>query len=139
VDKVLSYAMLYGSLHTVLGWQVHTGENPNPRFLQNFLMQANGSDTMRIAACLATERGVEVCASIHDAFMICAPLERLDVDIATMQAAMAEASRVVLNGFELGTEVKIVRYPDRYMDEDRGRDMWDTVMRLLADRIKRTA
>jgi hypothetical protein len=29
----------------------------------------------------------------------------------------AEASRVVLNGFELGTDVKIVGYPDRYMDE----------------------
>ena len=33
-----------------------------------------------------------------------------------MRAAMAEASRIVLDGFELGTDVYVTRYPDRYMD-----------------------
>ena len=47
-----------------------------------------------------------------------------------MRAAMAEASRVVLGGFELGTDVSITRWPDRYMDS-RGRVMWDRVMGLL--------
>ena len=71
---------------------------------------------MRLAACLATERGVEVCAPVHDAFLICAPLDRLDQDVATMRAAMAEASRIVLSGFELGTDVSITSWPNRYMD-----------------------
>jgi hypothetical protein len=43
---------------------------------------------------------------------------------------MAEASRIVLNGFELGTDAQIVRYPDRYMDE-RGAVMWDRIMGLI--------
>jgi DNA polymerase I len=43
---------------------------------------------------------------------------------------MAEASRIVLGGFELGTDAQIVRYPDRYMDE-RGAVMWDRVMKLI--------
>ena len=43
---------------------------------------------------------------------------------------MAEASRVVLYGFEVRTDAKIVRYPDRYKDE-RGREMWDRVMSLI--------
>jgi hypothetical protein len=47
-----------------------------------------------------------------------------------MQAAMREASRVVLDGFELTTDATAVRYPDRYMD-DRGMVMWRKVMALL--------
>ena len=67
---------------------------------------------------------------MHDAVLIAAPLELLDADIARMRAAMAEASRIVLNGFELGTDVHTVRYPDRYMDA-RGVVMWERVTRLL--------
>jgi DNA polymerase-1 len=33
---------------------------------------------MRLAAIAATEVGIEVCAPVHDAFLIAAPLERLD-------------------------------------------------------------
>jgi DNA polymerase I len=43
---------------------------------------------------------------------------------------MAEASRVVLKGFELGTDVSIVRYPDRYSDK-RGVKMWTEVTSLI--------
>ena len=88
-DAGVDTAMLHGSLHTVFGWRVHVGENSNPRSLRNFPMQANGAEMMRLAACLATERGIEVCAPVHDAFLICAPLDRLDADIAAMRAAMA--------------------------------------------------
>jgi DNA polymerase I-like protein with 3'-5' exonuclease and polymerase domains len=129
-DAAVDTAMLTGSLHTVFGWHVRVGENPNPRSLRNFPMQANAAEMMRVAACLATERGIEVCAPIHDAFLICAPLDRLNDNIARMQAAMAEASRAVLGGFELGTDVHVVRYPDRYMDK-RGRTMWDRVCSLV--------
>jgi hypothetical protein len=55
-----------------------------------------------------------------------------------MQQAMAEASRIVLGGFELGTDAKIVRYPDRYMDE-RGAVMWGRVMKLIHEKQQRTA
>jgi hypothetical protein len=50
-----------------------------------------------------------------------------------MQAAMAKASRVVLDGFELRTDVHVVRYPDRYHDQ-RGAVMWDQVTKLIAAR-----
>jgi hypothetical protein len=129
-QAAIDTAMLTGTLHTVFGWRVHIGENPNPRSLRNFPMQANGAEMMRLAACLATERGIEVCCPVHDAFLICAPIGLLDADIAAMRAAMAEASRIVLGGFELGTDVAITRYPDRYMD-GRGRIMWERVMGLL--------
>ena len=122
--------MLTGTLHTVFGWRVHIGETPNPRSLRNFPMQANGAEMMRLAACLATEQGLGVCCPVHDAFLLCAPLDRLDTDIAAMRAAMAEASRAVLSGFELGTDVLVTKWPNRYMDP-RGAVMWERVLRLL--------
>ena len=64
-------------------------------------MQANGAEMLRLACCLATERGIEVCAPVHDAVLIAAPLYRLDEDVAAMREAMREASSVVLDGFEL--------------------------------------
>ena len=56
---------------------------------------------LRLACCLATERGIEVCAPVHDAVLIAAPLHRLDEDVAAMCEAMREASSIVLGGFEL--------------------------------------
>jgi DNA polymerase I len=129
-DAAVDQAMLLGVIHTVFGWPIHVGDRSNPRSLRNFPMQANGAEMLRIACCLATERGVEVCAPVHDAVLICAPLERLEANIATMRAAMAEASRLVLTGFELATDVKVVRWPDRYMDA-RGCEMWHRVCNLV--------
>jgi DNA polymerase-1 len=132
-DAALDYAMLTGSLHTVFGWHVHVGDNANPRSLRNFPMQANGAEMLRLACCLATESGIEVCAPVHDAVLICAPLERLEDAIAAMRAAMVEASRVVLGGFELRTDVMRVRHPDRFRDP-RGTRMWGQVMDLIVKR-----
>jgi DNA polymerase I len=132
-DASVAYAMLTGSIHTAFGWRVRVPPDPNIRSLRNFLMQANGAEMLRIACCFATERGIEVSAPVHDAVLICAPLNRLEADIVSMQAAMGEASKLVLSGFELGTDVNVVRYPNRYSDA-RGVVMWERVMRLVAER-----
>jgi len=137
-DAALDQAMLHGSLQTVFGWHVHVGENSNPRSLRNFPMQANGAEMLRIACCLATERGIEVCAPVHDALLICAPLDRLIEDAERTQAAMAEASRIVLDGFELRSHAEIICYPHRYMDP-RGKVMWDRVIKLIRTKDKRQA
>ena len=93
-------------------------------------MQAGGAEMMRIACILLTEAGIRVCAPIHDALLIEAPLDQLDESIKTTQALMLEASRIVLDGFELNSDVKKVRYPDRYMDK-RGTVMWAKLMDLI--------
>ncbi len=132
-DAAVDRAMLLYPLMTVFGWPLRIGSDPNPRSLRNFGCQAHGSEMLRLAACFATEQDIEVCALIHDAVLIAAPLDRLDQDIERMRAAMATASRVVLDGFELRTDVHAVRYPDRYQDP-RGVVMWDRVMKLVAKR-----
>jgi DNA polymerase-1 len=116
-DAAVDQAMLRGELRTVFGWRVQVPAQSNDRSLRNFPMQANGAEMLRLACCLGTERGVEICAPVHDAVLICAPLECLDAEVLRMQDVMREASHIVLQGFELGTDAKKVIYPDRYMDE----------------------
>ena len=65
---------------------------------------------MRLGCCLGVERGIQVCATVHDAVLIEVPLEDLDDQVEAMQEAMVEASRVVLDGFELRTDATIVCY-----------------------------
>ena len=129
-DGALDHAMLFSRLWTVYGWTVHIDDNPNPRSLRNFPVQANGSEMLRLACCFAVERGVKVIAPVHDALMFESPLPQLDDAIQTAQAAMAEASELVLDGFRVDTDAKVVRYPDRYMDE-RGERMWNTVFGII--------
>jgi hypothetical protein len=130
-DAALDQAMLVGVIHTVFGWPVRVSQRSNPRSLRNFVVQANGAELLRIACCLATERGVQVTAPVHDAVLITAPLNQIEADVAAMRAAMAEASRTVLAGFELATDVKVVRFPDRYTDP-RGTEMWRRVCGLVS-------
>jgi DNA polymerase I-like protein with 3'-5' exonuclease and polymerase domains len=130
-DSVVDHAMLTKRIRTVFGWQQQlSGDDVNPRSLRNFPMQANGAEMMRIAATLAVERGIQVCAPVHDAFLIEASIEDIDGAVADMRAAMVDASRAVLGGFSLRADAKIIRYPDRYSDP-RGVVMWDRVFGLL--------
>ena len=55
-----------------------------------------------------------------------------------MREAMAEASRIVLGGFELRTDSTIVRYSDRYMD-GRGLAMWTQVVSLIRKQLQAVA
>jgi hypothetical protein len=123
--------MLRGWLYTVFGWQVWIGPNANPRSLANFPMQANGAEMLRVACCLATEAGIDVCCPVHDALLIEGPADEIAAVVSATQTAMRAASRIVLDGFELRSDAVIVVWPDRYIDK-RGRRMWDTVLDLVA-------
>jgi len=123
-------ALIGLDIQTVFGWHQSTQEDPNPRSIQNFPMQGNGSEMLRIAACLGTERGIGICAPVHDAFLAEAPAEEIEEAATALQRHMRTASRIVLAGFELRTDATIIRWPDRY-DDPRGRVMWRRVMRLL--------
>jgi hypothetical protein len=131
-DAAVNHAMLKSWLQTVFGWRVHVGPRANPRSLANFPMQANGAEMLRLACCLATERGIAVCAPVHDALLVEGPADEIETVVGETQKAMLEASRIVLDGFELRSDAKIVCYPDRYMDP-RGERMWETVMGILAE------
>jgi DNA polymerase I len=130
-DSKVDSAILTRSTHTVFGWTLHLDGEENPRSLRNFPMQANGAEMLRLACYLATEYGIEVCAPVHDALLIHAPVDELAHAVAVTQQCMRQASEAVLAGYTLRTEAKLSIYPEHYQDA-RGAEMWQTVQRLLA-------
>jgi hypothetical protein len=137
-EDVVERAMCHLHIASVFGWQLRTRADANPRSIRNFPMQANGAEMLRIACCLGTERGVQICAPVHDALLIEASVEKIEDEADRMREFMRAASRVVLAGFELRTDVEIVRWPARYSDP-RGQVMWERVTRLLDATKKETA
>jgi hypothetical protein len=129
-DRIEMVGMCLCRLQTVFGWTVHAGKNANPRSMRNFPMQANGAEMLRLACCLATEHGIQVCAPLHDALMVEGSAESITEVVRATQDFMRQASKLVLPGFPLRTDVKIVSYPDRYIDE-RGRRMWELITGML--------
>ncbi len=127
-EGVVNHAMLHLKLWTVFGWYIHLEKQANARSLQNFPMQANGSEILRLACCYLVEAGIRVCAPVHDAVLIEAPLKTLDDQIKQARKLMAKASRDVLQVFELTTDVEVYRYPERYCNGGRSRDFWEMVM-----------
>ena len=121
-----------GRLHSVFGWHVTVGRDPNPRFLRNFPMQANGAEMLRLACCLVTETGIRVCAPLHDALLIEAELMDLEDAVAETQRLMAESSAIVLDGFTLRSEVRLARYPERLGDK-RGHQIWKMIEQSIGE------
>jgi DNA polymerase I len=86
---------------------------------------------LRLACSMVTAAGIAVCAPVHDALLIEAPAGDLNQVVAQTKALMRQASRHVLAGQVVQVDAKTVTYPDRYMDEERGRATWERVTALL--------
>lgn len=131
-QAVQDFGVLSGKVQSAFGWQVHVSEGFNPRSVRNFPCQANGAEMLRLACIATTEAGIRVCAPIHDALLVEAPVENITQTVALTQHLMARASEAVLPGFPLRTEAKVISRPDRFMDT-RGEPMWQTVQAILTE------
>jgi hypothetical protein len=141
-DDYVNHALQTGVVRTVLGWTYHVGliGQTNERSLRNWPIQSSGADILRIACILAARHGIKILAPVHDAVLIEAPIERIEADVELMQEIMCRASRMVpLDGpYELRTDAKIVKYPERYTDK-RGNEIWARVLELLAETERKQA
>jgi DNA polymerase I-like protein with 3'-5' exonuclease and polymerase domains len=140
----LDYALAHRLTGTVMGWQLHlpddsieedaTGRvfirSPNARAIRNFAFQANAAEMTRLGARLAWERGENVLLTLHDQIMSEAAWEDRSRASAVLEECMIEASRIILDGFALRVDTKIIAYPEHYTDS-RGDTMWRVLMALL--------
>ena len=70
---------------------------------------------------------------MHDAVLICAPLDRLDADVDKTRDAHGRGVADRARWLRARHRCNVVKYPDRYMDP-RGAVMWDRVMGLITER-----
>ena len=131
-DRVVDHMQLIGRYATSSGWSVRRNyralSDHHKRSVRNFPVQATGADILRLSCCLGIERGVRICAPVHDAVLVEALLSGIEDTVSTTRAAMAEASRSILGGFEIRTEATV--FTDRFRDE-RGAFTWRLVRELL--------
>ena len=85
---------------------------------------------LRLVVLAMRGRPYHIVSTIHDAVLIEAKADDADKVAEEAAAIMQEASRVVLNGFTIRTEAKIIRFGQRYEDE-RGLKMWRKVFELV--------
>jgi hypothetical protein len=137
IEDRIEEADVNGEATTMDGWVIRVDAEAkgfNPRSIGNFFVQANSAAIMRLAAILATERGLGICAVVHDAFLLESAIEDMPSHVVALKECMDEASAVILDGFVLGVDGwnpnDWIVYPDRYMDE-RGKDFWDEVESAL--------
>jgi hypothetical protein len=131
--RVADRAGLDLEISTPLGWIMQCPTGINPRTVRNFPIQSSGSEILHVACVLAERRGIPLVAPVHDAIMAEAPIEQAKDVSAALDRAMRDAAAVVLRGYELPTDVQMVRPGQRYFDE-RGEAMWNTINKLIAKR-----
>jgi DNA polymerase I len=142
VERQSNIGMMGQAVNTMMGWQYHDrGKEPNPRTFMNFPMQATGANMLQIAACMARESGLKIVCPVHDALMLEAPTPLIESHVSKLRTIMETASAAATNsgGPVCEVDVDITRYPRRYMDEDRGRSMWNITSKLLGEAINEDA
>lgn len=130
-QQVIDHARLTGELRTCLGWKWRVNDDDSTNSVSNWMMQSHGADMLRVACCLAVERGIEVCTPVHDALLVLAPIDAIeDVKNATV-TCMEEASSVVLGGpkLKVGVDDPVI-YPNHFSDK-RGLEMWERLHSIL--------
>jgi len=134
VDK----ALLGIPLETVFGWRIHyprgCGVVVKERSMLNWPMQSHGAEMLRLALSAGIEAGLTICAPIHDALLLEAPIDEIEEQAAYLVEIMGHASELVMGeGKRCRSDVKIIRYPDRFEDASRGTEMFNLVMSLLEE------
>jgi len=129
IERVSDHAFLTNEMTACFGWRLNVSSQTKPRTVANFQMQANGAGMLRLAVIFGREEGINICATIHDARLIEAPLGELEAQTTAMQSCMAKASRLVLDGFELRSDAKYTRYPDAF--GKRQDPMWGLVNSVI--------
>lgn len=128
-DEYYNRAVNANKACTVFGWNLRVKSDVNPRSLRNFPMQANSAEMLRIACILIAKENIKICAPVHDAILIESKLEDIERDVQIAQSRMKEASRIILDGFELSSEAEIYRYPQRFLNESN-EEFWHKVMSI---------
>jgi DNA polymerase I-like protein with 3'-5' exonuclease and polymerase domains len=134
LQDVATQAVFDERIVSPLGWPMAVHAGTSRRTLFNYQMQAGGADMMHLAAIAAHEAGIRICAPVHDAFWITAPLDELDDAIATMTKIMLRAGRAIA-GIDIVEISAVVRWPQCLGDvrkpDAKGQALWVEIKDLI--------
>lgn len=132
IDHERIVAGINKTMSSPMGWRIPVTPDTKDNLLLDFPMQASCADILRLATSFMVDEGIALCAMIHDAVLIEGSDKEIELDVETVQKCWKRASGVVLGGFELDSDAKIIRYPHTYATPE-GQAMYETVRRLLSE------
>lgn len=140
-EAVKDAGIVRRELRTVFGWRMRVLRGAKSGTLANFPMQANAAEMLRLACCMAVDRGIHIVAPVHDAILVEGPADDINDIIGELSRCMVEASRAVLGGPVVRVDAsKPLVFPNRYVDgRDGSGELWTTTMKLLDELKRRTA
>lgn len=113
------------------GWRMMISGKVSPTTLQNWPIQSAGAAMLQLALPMIERAGVRVLASVHDAVLIESAAEEIEAHAHLASHAMEQAGKLITRSdYVCRTDPKIVKWPERYMDDD-GAEMFQTIMRAL--------
>lgn len=130
-ERVVDHAGLDLGISTPFGWRMKCPPGIKATTVINFPIQSTAAEVLHVACALAERRGITLVAPIHDALMAECPVEQAEETSIALDQVMRDAAAVVLRGYELPTDGKIIRPGEHYV-EKRGQEMWDAIQRLMA-------
>jgi DNA polymerase-1 len=132
LTRTVDTAMLTSSITAPMGWRMQVVGEPNPRSVQNWMMQASGAEMLRAAVVKMVQAGLTLCATAHDAIMIEARIDRLEADVALAREIMERVSLSFTRGLLVRTEKHALLAGERYL-EPRSTPTWRFIAALLED------
>lgn len=136
LGDTVTQAKFDGRIESPFGWPMAVIAGTKSRSLMNYPAQSGGADAMRIATIAAIEAGIELCATVHDSFVIMAPTNDIADAIETMRDIMVRAGAAVSDGLPIPASVKdVVHWPQNLGDarqaKAKGPTMWSEVWALI--------
>jgi DNA polymerase-1 len=133
IDNEIDVAFAEGQMRTPLGWTVRVHRRTRETSLLNYPMQAMGAHILQRAIYFTQQAGVQVCAPVHDALLIMAPIDDIQHHAWLAKEAMQRASADILRGFTIyadGWDQDVLIHPQHYTDP-RGQSMWRKLAPIL--------
>jgi hypothetical protein len=128
-DYQVSTSRQTGRIETTFGWALAVNHGTKSGTLRNYKVQGCGAEIMRLAHSFLYEAGIQVCAPVHDAFLIeCSATDLEDV-VQEARRQMERASEIVLQGRRIRTKAHKLHPADRLIKK-RGKDMWRRVINI---------
>jgi DNA polymerase I len=140
LEKCIQQSRIDGFMSTQNYWLRYVDNDVRKTQLQNFPMQSEGAEMMRMVVNLLASRyqkikdvrpdGLDLTCTLHDAFYMLSNEEHYEYDSKVLGKCMDYGSKAILNGYVVGRDITVYDYNKPYYDE-RGDKTYKKIMALI--------
>lgn len=148
LEKCIQRSRIDGFMSTQNHWLRYVDRYVKKTQLQNFPMQSEGAEMMRMTVNLLASKyqkikdvrpdGLDLTCTLHDAFYMLTNEEHFEYDSRVLGKCMDLGSADILDGYVIGRDITVYDYNKPYYDE-RGDKTYKKIMALVGDDLDHPA